>query len=217
MERSQRIIRINALLQRPQGVRMDELTDELEVSRQTINRDIQLMRDQLNAPIVWDHYSHCYRLERNAPAGPAYTLPGAWFTPTQAYALLTLNNMVEKIAPMLLGPFLNPMRSALKEMLHGTEFRLCGLDRKIQIDMPAMPGIGDLDFSNMIDGLLNEECVRLEFKGVEGRNQTLHCKPLKLHISPERWLLDVQVEGSEAHKQIDLATVVKVAAESEQD
>ena len=83
--------------------------------------------------------------------------------------------------------------------------------------VPAMPGIGDLDFSNMIDGLLNEECVRLEFKGVEGRNQTLHCKPLKLHISPERWLLDVQVEGSEAHKQIDLATVVKVAAESEQD
>lgn len=217
MERSQRINRINALLQRPQGARMDELMGDLEVSRQTINRDIQLMRDQMNAPIVWDRYDHSYRLEKNGPVGPAYTLPGAWFTPTQAYAFLTLNNMVEKIAPMLLGPFLNPMRGALKQMLGDAEFRLYGLDRKIQIDMPEVPKIGDLDFSNMIDGLLNEECVRLEFKAVEGGDQTLHCKPLKLHISPERWLLDVQVAGSEAHKQIDLASVVKVAAESEQD
>ncbi|SDT86779.1 HTH domain-containing protein [Pseudomonas pohangensis] len=217
MERSQRINRINALLQRPQGVSMAQLQEDLEVSRQTINRDIQLMRDQMHAPIVWSRYDHCYRLENGGHVGPTYTLPGLWFSPAQAYAFLTLNNMVEKIAPNLLGPFLNPMRATLKRMLHEADFGLFGLDQKIQIDMPAMPEIGDLDFSNLVDGLLKEQSVRLDFKRADGIQKSLRGKPVKLHISPEGWLLDLQVDGGENLQQIDVAHVIKVAAESEQD
>jgi predicted DNA-binding transcriptional regulator YafY len=217
MERSQRINRINALVQRPQGVSMAQLQQDLEVSRQTINRDIQLMRDQMHAPIVWDRNDHCYRLEQVAHIGPTFTLPGLWFTPAQAYAFLTLNNMVEKIAPRLLGPFLNPMRGTLKQMLSEADFELFGLDRKIQIDMPAMPEIGDLDFSNLLGGLLKEQLVRLELTGADGVKKTLLGTPIKLHISPQYWLLDVQVSDSGGVQQIDLAQVHKVAAESEQD
>lgn len=55
MERSQRMARINALVSRPLGVSMAQLIEELEVSRATSNRDIELLRSQLNTPIVWDH------------------------------------------------------------------------------------------------------------------------------------------------------------------
>jgi hypothetical protein len=73
------------------------------------------MRDQMHAPIVWDEQSRCYRLDAQHREGPAYMLPGLWFSPAQAYAYLTMQNMVEKIAPNLLGPFLYPIRSMLKE------------------------------------------------------------------------------------------------------
>jgi predicted DNA-binding transcriptional regulator YafY len=43
----------------------------------------------------------CTALEAENHTGPAYMLPGLWFTPQQAYALLTMQNMVEKIAPNL--------------------------------------------------------------------------------------------------------------------
>ena len=160
MERTQRIARINALLSRPQGASLSLLMSELEVSRATINRDLQVMRDGMNAPIVWDSFERVYRLKPNGHAGPAYMLPGLWLKPAQAYAILTLNNMVQKIAPNVLGPFLDPMRGLLKQMLHDAEYKLRGLDRKIEIDMPAMPQIGDLDFENLVEALVNEQPAR---------------------------------------------------------
>ena len=117
MSQSQRITRINALLSRPQGASLTQMIDELEVSRATVNRDLKKMRDAMNAPIVLDRDSSTYRLIPNGNAGPSYMLPGLWLTPAQAYAVLTLNNMVEKIAPNVLGPFLDPMRGLLKQML----------------------------------------------------------------------------------------------------
>jgi predicted DNA-binding transcriptional regulator YafY len=94
MARTHRIARINALLSRPQGASMAQLMEELEVSRATVNRDLQTLRDQMNTPIVWDRYRGIYRIESNGNAGPTYMVPGLWLTPAQAYATLTLNNMV---------------------------------------------------------------------------------------------------------------------------
>lgn len=160
MGRTQRITRINALLSRPQGASLAQIMGELEISRATINRDLQLMRDEMNAPIVWDRDGGVYRLEPKGNAGPTYMLPGLWLTPAQAYAALTLNNMVEKIAPNVLGPFLEPMRGLLKNTLCEANFPLYGLDRKIEIDMPNMAAIGDLDFSNLVDALIHEQPAR---------------------------------------------------------
>ncbi|MGB4913343.1 MAG: HTH domain-containing protein [Candidatus Dechloromonas phosphoritropha] len=50
MKSTQRIARINALLSRPQGATMTQLIEELAVSRATVNRDLDDMRNELNAP-----------------------------------------------------------------------------------------------------------------------------------------------------------------------
>ena len=41
MNRNQRIARINALISRPQGASLAQLMEELEVSRATVNRDLE--------------------------------------------------------------------------------------------------------------------------------------------------------------------------------
>ena len=217
MERSQRINRINALLQRPQGASMAQLQDELEVSRQTIARDLELMRDQMNAPIIWDRHSGSYRFGHSEEYGPSFMLPGVWVSPAQAYAFLTLNNMVEKMAPNLLGPFLSPMRGTIKQMLGEGGFRLYGLDKKIQIDMPAMPSLGDLDFSNLLEGLLEDQPVRVSLKESDGQLESLYGFPIQLHISPERWMLDLKLLPEGEIRQFDLAHVAKVAADAESE
>jgi hypothetical protein len=125
--------------------------------------------------------------------------------------------MVEKIAPNLLGPFLDPMRGTIKQMLGEGGFRLYGLDKKIQIDMPAMPAIGDLDFSNLLEGLLEDQVVRVCLKGTSGDQETIQGVPVQLHISPERWLLDLRIKPDGVIRQLDLADVIRVAAESESD
>ena len=76
MARTHRIARITALLSRPQGASLAQLMAELEVSRATVNRDLQELRDQLNAPIVWDRYEGIYRIQPNGNAGPTSMVPG---------------------------------------------------------------------------------------------------------------------------------------------
>lgn len=214
MERAQRIARINVLLRQSSGVTMAQLMEDLSVSRATVNRDLDLMRDQMHAPIVWDRDDGVYRLEAESHTGPAYMLPGLWFTPQQAYALLTMQNMVEKIAPNLLGPFLDPMRGMLKEMLWKADFQLYGLDKKIEIDMPAMPSLGDLDFSILLEALVNDQPVRLTLVTPMGKEETLVGLPVKLRIASDKWVIDVQSGLGDAPLKIDVGLIRKVVAVS---
>jgi predicted DNA-binding transcriptional regulator YafY len=215
MERSQRIGRINALMRRPQGVTMAQLQDDMEVSRATINRDLQLMRDQMHAPIIWDEQSRCYRFDTQHRDGPAYMLPGLWFSPAQAYAYLTMQNMVEKIAPNLLGPFLYPIRVMLKEMLGEANFPLYGLDRKIEIEMPAMPSLNDLDFSNLLDALVHEQPVGLTLVSRDGCEKTLSGLPVKLKITASGWSVQIQTEDGGEPQTIDVAKIRRVITRDE--
>ena len=62
-------------------VSTDTLRELLEVSLATLKRDIQYLRDRLNAPIIWDRDAGGYRYEKDsAPAGSQFELPGLWFT-----------------------------------------------------------------------------------------------------------------------------------------
>ncbi len=209
MEKPQRIARINVLLRQRQGVTMAQLMEDLSVTRATVNRDLALMRDEMHAPIVWDRGCGVYRLEAENQNGPAYILPGLWFTPQQAYALLTMQNMVEKIAPNLLGPFLDPMRGMLKEMLWKADFELYGLDKKIEIDMPAMPTLGDLDFSILLEALVNDQPVRLTLVTPAGKEETLAGLPVKLRIASDRWVIDVRPESGDPPLKIDVGQIRK--------
>ena len=215
MEKPQRIARINVLLRQRQGVTMAQLMEDLSVTRATVNRDLALMRDEMHAPIVWDRGCGVYRLEAENDTGPAYMLPGLWFTPQQAYALLTMQNMVEKIAPNLLGPFLDPMRGMLKEMLWKADFHLYGLDKKIEIDMPAMPTLGDLDFSILLEALVNDQPVRLTLVTPAGMEETLAGLPVKLRIASDKWVVDVRPESGDTPLKIDVGQIRKVVAISE--
>lgn len=212
MQRPERIARINVLMSRRQGVTMAQLMDDLSVTRATVNRDLALMRDQMHAPIVWDPSHGVYRLEGENQTGPAYMLPGLWFTPQQAYALLTMQNMVEKIAPNLLGPFLEPIRGLLKQMLWKADFHLYGLDKKIEIDMPAMPTLGDLDFNILLEALVNDQAVRLTLLTPAGMEETLAGVPVKLRIAADKWVIDVRPESGDTPLKIDVGQIRKVVA-----
>lgn len=54
MNQTERFYKIDQLLNERVVVSFQELLDNLEVSRATLKRDLQYLRDRLNAPIVFD-------------------------------------------------------------------------------------------------------------------------------------------------------------------
>ena len=167
------------------------------------------MRSQMNTPIVWDRETYSYRIDSSQTLGTRYMLPGVWITPEQAYAFLTLNNMVEQMAPSLLGPFLEPMRSMLKEMLCHADLPLYGLNRKIEIQSPNVPALNDIVFATLINALLHDEDLDITYgKAPDSSIETVQCLIKKIRISPEGWRLVLQVSQHEEF-EIDADRVIK--------
>jgi predicted DNA-binding transcriptional regulator YafY len=118
MDRTERFYKIDHMLHSRGRVKAGEFMAELGVSLATFKRDLEYMRSRLNAPIVWDRDGEAYRFEEgHGGRGPKYALPGLWFSPSEAQALLTLEHLVASLAPALLGPHVNPLKARLAALL----------------------------------------------------------------------------------------------------
>lgn len=120
MTKMLRLQLIDQLLNSRQSVSLSEFLDTLEVSPATFKRDLEYLRDQLHAPIVYDRDLNAYRFDRKGTRGPKYELPGLWLDGDEAHALLAATSLLEGIEPGLLGPQIAPLKTRLR-MLMSTE------------------------------------------------------------------------------------------------
>ncbi len=106
--------------------------DELGVSLATFKRDIEYMRSRHYAPIVWDRDENGYRFEAPQPGAPKYELPGLWFSPREALAILTLEHLVEGLEPGLLGAHVRPLKARLAALLSAGDHSLDEVRKRIR-------------------------------------------------------------------------------------
>lgn len=117
MNQTERFYKIEQILHDRKIVTFNQLLDTLEVSRATLKRDLQYLRDRLNVPIVYDRDAAGYRFEAPSRDAPKHALPGLWFNASEIHALLMMQNLLEKVQPGLLGPHITPLQTRLKSLL----------------------------------------------------------------------------------------------------
>jgi predicted DNA-binding transcriptional regulator YafY len=118
VDRTERFYRIDQLLQEKILVRRDDFLRALEVSPATFKRDLEYMRDRLNAPVVWDADAGGYRYEKGSKTSPRFELPGLWFTESEAHALVMMEHLLESLDHGgLIGPHIAPLRARLAAIL----------------------------------------------------------------------------------------------------
>jgi predicted DNA-binding transcriptional regulator YafY len=133
MDRTERFYKIDHMLQSRGRVKVREFLDELGISLATFKRDLEYMRSRLNAPIVWDRDLEAYRFEERAGKGPKYELPGLWFSPSEALAILTLEHLVEGLEPGLLGAHVKPLKARLAALLSTGDHSLDEVRKRIRV------------------------------------------------------------------------------------
>ena len=97
MNRTERLYKIDRMLHERRVVSVDSFLQELGVSLATFKRDLEYMRDRLNAPVVWDRDAGGYRFDKQG-VGDAYELPGLWFSASEIYALLSLQQFFLRLS-----------------------------------------------------------------------------------------------------------------------
>jgi len=117
MDRTERFYKIDQLLNDRRAASMDMLIEEMGISRATVKRDIEYMRDRLNAPITWDRSLRGYRFDRSMPGAEKYSLPGLWFNDQEILALLTMYQMLSNLGNGLLTPHIQPLLARLNALM----------------------------------------------------------------------------------------------------
>ncbi len=190
MTRTERLYRIHQLLNGSQAISRRELLAELECSQATLTRDLEYLRSQLNAPILYDSELGAYRLAVAAP-GPAYALPGLWFNDTEIHALLAIEHLLESIQPGLLAPHIAALRKRLEGLLGRERHAPEEVRRRILL-LPAhvrRPALAH--FSVCAEATLSRRCLRLlhhdrHLDTVSSRDVS----PQRLVRYKENWYLD---------------------------
>lgn len=193
MDRTERFYKIDQLLTDRKLVSFSTLQEELETSRATLRRDLEYMRNRLNAPIVYDRELGGYRFDRTEPAaGGQYELPGLWFSAAEIHALLTMQHLLANLDPGgLLAPHIQPLMARLNALLGTAENTAEEIRRRILIVGLGKRAMKLEHFERVGSALLRRKRLLITYYA-RGRGETTEreVSPQRLVHYRENWYLD---------------------------
>jgi predicted DNA-binding transcriptional regulator YafY len=194
VDRTERFYKIDQLLQsrRPGVVPIATFLEELDVSLATFKRDLEYMRDRLYAPIVWDREQNGYRFEaREEDKGHPYQLPGLWFNPGEAQALLTMEHLIESLEPSLLGPHLEPLKVRLRALLSAGDHSAEQVRKRIRVIPLGARRHEPRHFSLIASAVLGRNRLKIAYYNRTRDEETVReVSPQRLVYYRANWYLD---------------------------
>ena len=133
MDRTERFYKIDQLLNDRQSVSMETLKEQLGVSLATVKRDLEYMKDRLNAPVTWDRSLGGYRFDQTLPNASRYSLPGLWFNDEEVFALLTMHQLLSNLGNGLLSPHIKPLLLRLNALMGSQDDSADEIRKRIRI------------------------------------------------------------------------------------
>ncbi|MBC7717392.1 MAG: WYL domain-containing protein [Pseudorhodobacter sp.] len=212
MDRTERFYKIELLLRSRNCVSFASLLTDLMVSPATLKRDLQFLRDRLDAPIVYDRHDNGYRFEA-ASGGHAKTarqeLPGMWFSEKEIHALLTMHQLMAGLDDDgVLSRHLQPMVDKLQGMLGADESEARELMRRVKVISTARRRVPSRHFELLGSALVQRKRVWLRyFKRADRRVSERDVSPQRLVNYRNTWYLDAWCHASEGLRRFALDAV----------
>lgn len=162
MDRTERFYKIDNLLHAHPVVPVKRFLEELEVSLATFKRDIEYMRDRLNAPIKWSKLDGGYSYATGHKSQPQ-ALPGLWFNDSEAYALLMMQSLLAEMQPGLLGPHIEPLRARLRAVIESGKHAAVDVESRIKLLNVAARPVPDKNFELVAAALLGRFRLQISY------------------------------------------------------
>lgn len=189
LDRTERFYKIQELLKGQRGVTMAALQAALNVSRSTLCRDLDYLRDRLGVPVTWNAKLQAYRLDG---AAGEHELPGVWFSEREIHALLGMMELIDQLEPAgLLAPRIAPLKDRLNKLLEEGTGSTKETVKRIRILPVAQRPIDSELFQTLVDSLIHRK--RLKIRHLGRRNGLIterDVSPQRLVYYRDNWYLD---------------------------
>lgn len=214
MDRTERFYKIELLLRSRGCVSFAALRDELDVSPATLKRDLQYLRDRLDAPIVYDAHDNGYRFEASTGSGATraatrHELPGLWFSENEIHAMLTMHQLLAGLdEDGVLSRHLQPMLDKLQGMLGADETEARELMRRVKVIGTARRRVPSRWFELLGGALMQRRRLWLRyFKRSDRKESEREVSPQRLVHYRGTWYLDAWCHASDGLRRFALDAV----------
>lgn len=190
MDRTERLYKIDRMLNDRKVVPITEFLEELEVSLATFKRDLEYLRDRFNAPVVWDRDAGGYRFDKHG-VGDTYELPGLWFSATEIHALLTMQQLLSSLGPGVLTPHIEPLLARLRMLLDREDMPADAVEKRIRIQKVNARAYEPEHFGPIATAVLQRRRIVIDHHN-RNRNEVIRreVSPQRLNYYRENWYLD---------------------------
>ncbi len=212
MDRTERFYKIELLIRSRAVVPFAVLMDELGVSRATLKRDLEYLRERMDAPIVYDRGSNGYRFDAGDPRAAGsrrHELPGLWFSEAEIHALLTMHQLIGGLDEGgVLARHLQPLLDKLYGMLGTSDEEANQLTKRVKVMASARRPVPAKHFELIGGALTRRQRVHLHYWVRSRREMT------ERTVSPQRlvhwrntWYLDAWCHVTDALRRFALDAI----------
>ncbi|MBN1394245.1 MAG: YafY family transcriptional regulator [Pirellulales bacterium] len=205
--RIHRLLELIGLLQAGRGYNAEGLAQACGVSRRSIFRDLDLLR-QSGVPVAFDEQHQCYRIPG------ACLLPPTNFTPEEALALLVLCHELGDGRGL---PFLGPARSAAVKLESALPARLRDQLRNViaAVRIQATPN-NPLEgrkpvYEQLLDAIAHRRSVRIRYNSLQEEKEiSTRLSPYRMFFSRRSWYVVGRSSIHRAKRTFNLARILQI-------
>lgn len=214
MKPTERLYKIEDLLNQHGCLSFQALQQRLEVSRATLKRDLAELRDRYHMPIVFDREAGGYRIDRQTrPVGPVqYELPGLWFSAQEIHALLTMHHLIANLdSGGLLGPHIQPLFGRMNRLLGAADNPAEEVVKRIRVMTVGARDFPLDAFQRVGSALLQRRRLVIKYhaRGTD-RESRREISPQRLIHYRHNWYLDAWCHQREALRSFAVDAIRRV-------
>jgi predicted DNA-binding transcriptional regulator YafY len=189
MTKSERFGIIERMLLSRRCVRFADLQERLGVSRATLHRDIQDLRERMRVPVICDRDTGMYRIESSVER---YQLPGVWFSAGEIHALLSMQQLLSAFdVGGLLAEHVAPLRQRLLGMLESAADSADEIGRRVRILSTAARHYAPQHFQRISAALMERRRLSIRYLArSNGETSEREISPQRLTHYRDNWYLD---------------------------
>jgi len=187
----ERLHRIKYMIQARKCVPIEDFLEELEISRATFKRDLEYLRDRMNASIVFDRAEGGYRFDK-PNAGEKIELPGLWFSEKEATALVLMQHLLDNLDQGgLISSHIDPLVEIIDGILGQSEVSAKELRKRIKVFGMSARKNSLENFEEVGNALLKRQRLQIEYYS-KGADETTNreVSPQRLIFYRDNWYLD---------------------------
>jgi predicted DNA-binding transcriptional regulator YafY len=219
MSREDRIQQMLRLFRARKSLSMAELMNALEVERATVKRYFTRLKDTVGVPVKYDHTTRRYRVETQS-VDAVSGLEGLWFSAAELHALLTMEQLLQRIEPGILRSQIEPIRGRLQKILGDKAHSLTEIEKRVRVlPMSARPVDAQI-FQACLTALLNRKRLSISYMSrTDGVVSKRNVSPQRLVHYRDNWYLDAWCHQKRSLRMfsVDAIPAAKVASEMARD